>query len=131
MGNPPDSDFVAGDQCVAFETLFGETSTPAKVKATLVGITKCPLYPNPPKNGSFILTQTGSPCIWQGIENFQEILWSLLGGGSMQVIDTAFPLGVFFLAVGQTDFYNNTQTCPGVGTGGTVKITWGPEIPKL
>lgn len=132
MGHPPEDDFVAGAHCANFEAAFGTTETPLTVKCVLEGITKCPLYPNPPINGSFILPRMGVGCIWRLIFPDQDIVWSLDGGGTMQVIDLRWPRGTFFIAAGLTDFYNNLLSCPGQPAGGgTATITWGPEIPKL
>lgn len=132
MGNPPDSDFTAGVQCVNFETAFGESTTPLILKVVFADMVICAPYPNPPENGIYFITQDVNPCRWIGFGITGVVFLDFSGAGAIDLSDTAFPLGLWFNAGGIADSYINANTCPGfAATGGTAIITWGPEIPRL
>jgi len=134
MGLDPDDDTYDTDlECThCVDALFGGV-TPQFVMATITGIIRCPLSPDPPPNGSFLLTQT-LPCHWEAAYLGYTISWGLEAARSSFVAGA--PNNWFFISVIEApcrDYFKSTiATCffnQTIGKFGEAHIFWGPGIP--
>jgi hypothetical protein len=129
MPTPPTPEpGVACTRCDNIIWLAGET--PAFIKVTLAGITKCPLAPEPAPNGVWILSQMdGQPCRYDcNLADWRISVYFDSGDTEVGAVFYApTKTWVYFAANGgecETDFTNYWNTCFSNigGIGGTAKV---------
>ena len=133
MGTDPETDdYEEGVECpLCVDLLFGGV-TPKYVEADITGIVKCPGTPIEPPNGTFLLTQTVLPCVWEYVDVPLVIRWRLLADRS--IFDVRwFEAFWFFNRIDEIcfDAFVNENVCDGVqiaGQDGYALIWWGPTI---
>lgn len=134
MGLDPDDDtYDAGDECTRCVDVLFDGVTPEFVMATIFGIIRCPLSPDPPPNGSYLLTQTG-PCSWEAAYLGYTIGWYLMAAESWFVAGA--PNNWFFQSTPQVicrDYFKSKITAcvfnQTIGKFGEAHVFWGPGIP--
>lgn len=65
MGLPPEHpDYEPGNDCAVCHSLLFDDVTPKYIEVDFSGVVACPGAPLPVLNGTYLLTQSGDPCLW-------------------------------------------------------------------
>lgn len=135
MGEDPnDNDYEAGDDCNACKNIIFDGITPEFVWMQVDGIAKCPGFPVDMPNGLFLLQQSAAPCVWFLSQGGWNFIWSIGAGSAANITLAAPPNPSAFNGFSDpdcdTNFANDNAICgPTVaGTGGNVRIYWGPSV---
>lgn len=133
MGTDPETDdYEEGAECALCVDALFDGVTPKYVEVDVSGITKCPIAPNDPPNGTFLLTQTAA-CRWQFLtDDFVAFIWELNAGNSIfSILRLGFIWFTATVADDCIDAFANQNVCgvgPVYGENGYALCYWGPTI---